>query len=72
MNSATNTVNFSVGPALEVHHEDGVWWTTCPACPGWSAAADSWGDLYRLVSEWHASEDASHRGWVMLSYESTP
>jgi hypothetical protein len=62
---------FAVGPSLDVHREDDRWWTTCPACPGWSAAADSWADLYRLVSEWHASEEAPHRGWLMVAATET-
>lgn len=56
----------TTAPALPVHVEDGVWWTTCPKCPGWSAAADSWDELFQIVSEWHRG-GASHRDWLMIS-----
>jgi len=62
----TSTNFFSNGAQLDVHLEDGHWWATCPGCPGFSAAADSWDELFRLVAEFHASADAKHRDWLML------
>lgn len=63
----TLTANyFNSGPSLPVRVENGVWWTTCPGCPNWSCAADSWDDLFRLVSEWHATH-ATHRAWHMVT-----
>lgn len=53
-------------PIIPVHEEDGVVWCSCPDCPGWSAAAASWDELFRLVSEWHNLPEAPHRGWTML------
>ena len=54
------------GPTIPVHEEDGRFWAECPVCPGWSAAADTWEDLFRLVDEFHDSAEANHRGWLML------
>ena len=48
------------------HEPDGTWWTHCEAC-NWSAAADSWEELFRLTSEFHNSPDAKHRAWVIYS-----
>jgi hypothetical protein len=53
---------FAVNPLL-VHREDGALWTECPECPGWTAAAPAFDDLFRLVSEWHADKD---HGWTMF------
>jgi hypothetical protein len=58
---------FTTGAPIQVHVEDGHWWALCPACPGWSAAADSWDELYRLVSEAHNLSDSPHRAWHMVS-----
>jgi hypothetical protein len=52
---------FAVNP-LDVHVEDGRYWVTCPECPGWTGAADSWDDLFRLVAEWHTGK----HGWTMV------
>ena len=58
---------FSLGEQLLATHEpDGTWWTHCEAC-NWSAAADSWEELFRLTSEFHNSPDAKHRAWVIYS-----
>ena len=57
----------TTGPVIEVHHEGETWWAACPECPGFSAAADSWDDLYRLVAEFHRSAEATHIAWFMVS-----
>lgn len=60
------------GPMLDVRVEDvtpqprHVFWATCPGCPNWTVAADTWDELFSLVAEWHAS-DAPHRAWRMVS-----
>lgn len=58
-----NTSGFYAVNPLSVHREDGRLWAECPECPGWTAAADSFTDLFRLVSEWHA--DKGH-GWSLF------
>ena len=62
---------FSFGEQLHARLEDGVWWTDCPAC-GWTAAADSWEELFRLTSEFHDSPESKHRAWVIYSSSISP
>jgi hypothetical protein len=33
------------------HYEDGCWWADSDQAPGWTAAADTPTELYRLVHE---------------------
>lgn len=49
---------------LPVVTEDGHLWTSCPGCPGWTAAADSWAELYDLAVTWHRTRPHS---WLMTS-----
>lgn len=68
---------FTAGPQLEVRREDlpdghKTWWATCPGCPGWTAAADSWEDLFTLVSEAHQLPDVPHRDWTMIAPPELP
>lgn len=65
-NSMTYTVTGLAVPSIVVRHEGETWWASCPACPGFTAAADSWSVLYRLVSGFHRRPDAVHRDWVMI------
>jgi len=55
---------FVTGPIVTVHREGEHRWAECaePECAGWTAAADSWDELFRLVSEWHEGK----HGWTML------
>ncbi len=61
-----NTAGFvTSGPMLTVHIDEGVYWAECPACPGFTAAASTWGDLMRLVGEFHRGPTATHHAWTM-------
>jgi predicted RNase H-like HicB family nuclease len=33
------------------HHEDGSWWAESPEVKGWTAVADSYAEIVKLVEE---------------------
>jgi predicted RNase H-like HicB family nuclease len=33
------------------HHEEGGWWAESPDLKGWTAVADTWEELVKLVEE---------------------
>lgn len=52
---------------IEVHREPEGLWATCPQCPGWSAAAPSWTELFRLIWASHdlLPSERQH-GWLAV------
>lgn len=47
---------------IAVHRDGEHLWAECPACAGWTAAADSWDDLFALIVEWHTGK----HGWFAI------
>jgi hypothetical protein len=62
-----NANYFESGPEMNVRFEDGTYWGTCPGCPGWTVAADTWPEFMQLVGEWHAMPEAPHRSWTAIT-----